>query len=89
MTIPDDLEVQHDVISVMKIPKCKYATVMVSGNINKVTTAYDYLYNHWLINSSYEPEHQHTMEIFMDKDKVLDWSHFDLELCLPIKSLLN
>ncbi|MEM9830367.1 MAG: AraC family transcriptional regulator [Bacteroidota bacterium] len=89
LTIPDSLKVDHDVISVMHIPQCRYATTVVSGDINQVATAYDYLYNHWLVNSSYEPEHQHTLEVFLDKFNVCSWNHFELELCLPIKPLLD
>lgn len=86
MTIPDKLIVEPDFISTMYIPKCKYATTLVSGDINKVTAAFYYLYEGWLVNSAYEPEHQHAIEIFRDKDNVCNWDHFELELGIPIKS---
>ncbi|MDT0605620.1 AraC family transcriptional regulator [Croceitalea rosinachiae] len=86
MPIPNTLVVQADFISTMYIPNCKYATTLVSGDINRVTAAFYYLYEGWLINSSYEPEHQQAIEIFRDKDNVCNWDHFELELCIPIKS---
>lgn len=89
LTIPKDLEIDDQTeIETMMMPKCKYATTKVKGNINQVATATHYLFNTWLINSNYEPEHQHGLEIFLDKDKVCDWNHFDLELCIPIKKLI-
>lgn len=87
ITIPENLVVEPDYISTMFVPKCKYATTLVSGDINKVTAAFYYLYEGWLINSNYEPEHQPAIEIFRDKENVCNWDHFELELCIPIKSL--
>ena len=74
-------------ISKMKMPAMRYAVVKVSGDIRKVATAWDYLFRDWLIQSSYEPEHAPALEIFLDKEKATDWSHFELDLCLPIKKL--
>ncbi len=85
LTIPEELKVDHESISTMYLPKCKYATTLVSGDITLVTYAFNFLYNQWLITSSYEPEHEHTIEIFQDKANVCNWSHFELELCIPIK----
>jgi AraC family transcriptional regulator len=87
LTIPETLQVNQQHISTMTLPKCQYATTVVSGNINQVTTAFNYLYNQWLISSSYEPEHQHALELFLDKANVCNWEHFDLKLCVPVKSL--
>ena len=36
-------------------------------------------------NSVHEPEHAPALEIFLDKENVTDWSHFELELCLPVR----
>lgn len=74
-------------VSEMKMPAMRYAVTKVSGDIRKVATAWDYLYRSWLINSAYEPEHAPALEIFLDKEKATDWSHFDLELCLPVQEL--
>lgn len=89
LTIPDDLVIENQAkIESMIIPKCKYATSRVDGNINQVATATHYLFNNWLINSKYEPAHLHGLEIFLDKEKVCDWTNFNLELCIPIKKLI-
>ncbi|MGI9550515.1 MAG: AraC family transcriptional regulator [Aurantibacter sp.] len=87
MTIPESVKVDHADISTMTVPKCKYATTIVSGDINVVATAFGYLFNSWLVGSSYEPEHLPALEVFLDKANVCNWEHFDLELCIPIKRL--
>jgi AraC family transcriptional regulator len=72
-------------MSKLKMPARSYAAIKVSGDIHKVATAWDYLYRDWLINSAYEPEHAPALEVFLDKERATDWSHFELDLCLPIR----
>jgi len=72
-------------MSRLQMPAMRYAVITVSGDIHKVATAWDYLYRDWLINSVYEPEHAPALEVFLDKDSALDWRHFELELCLPVR----
>jgi AraC family transcriptional regulator len=72
-------------MSKLKMPAMRYAAIKVSGDIHKVATAWDYLYRDWLINSAYEPEHAPALEVFLDKESATDWSHFELELCLPVR----
>src|ERR1700678_1538300 len=72
-------------MSKLKMPARRYAVIKVSGDIHKVATAWDYLYRDWLINSAYEPEHAPALEVFLDKESAMDWPHFELELCLPIR----
>jgi AraC family transcriptional regulator len=72
-------------MSKLKMPATRYAVIKVSGDIHKVATAWDYLYRDWLINSAYEPEHAPALEVFLDKESATDWSHFELELCLPVR----
>jgi AraC family transcriptional regulator len=74
-------------MSKLKMPAMRYAATKVSGDIRKVATAWDYLVRSWLIKSAYEPEHAPALEIFLDKEKATDWSHFKLELCLPVRKL--
>ena len=74
-------------ISKLKMPAMRYAVTKVSGDIRMVATAWDYLFRGWLINSAFEPEHAPALEIFLDKENATDWSHFELDLCLPIKKL--
>ena len=59
--------------------------VRVAGNMDLVATAWDYLYRDWLVHSEFEPEHAPALEIFLDKENAMDWSHFELELCLPVR----
>src|SRR5499427_143087 len=72
-------------MSKLKMPAMRYAAITVSGNIDKVATAWDYLYRDWLIHSAYEAEHAPALEVFLDKERAMDWSHFELELCLPLR----
>jgi AraC family transcriptional regulator len=72
-------------ISKLKMPAMRYAAIKVSGDIHKVATAWDYLYRDWLIHSAYEPQHAPALEVFLDKESATDWSHFELELCLPVR----
>jgi AraC family transcriptional regulator len=74
-------------MSKLTMPAMRYATTRVSGDIRMVSTATDYLIRGWLINSDYEPEHAPGLEIFLDKENAMDWSHFELELCIPVRKL--
>jgi AraC family transcriptional regulator len=74
-------------ISKLTMPARRYAATRVSGDIRKVTTATDYLFRGWLISSDYEPEHAPGLEVFLDKENAMDWSHFELELCIPVRKL--
>ena len=74
-------------MSKLRMPAMRYAAIKVSGDIHKVATAWDYLYRDWLIKSDYEAEHAPALEILLDKENAIDWSHFDLELCLPVRKL--
>jgi AraC family transcriptional regulator len=76
-------------ISKLKMPAMRYAATTVSGDIRTVTTATDYLFRGWLINSDYEPEHAPGLEVFLDKEKAMDWSHFELDLCIPVRKMAN
>lgn len=88
ITIPDDFKIEPDCkIETKILPKCNYAVTTVSGNFNKVATAINYLFNNWLINSDYEPEHLPGLEIFKNNEDVLNWDYFDLDLCIPIKEI--
>lgn len=76
-----------DGISKMKIPSRTYGVTRISGDIRLVATAWDYLFQGWLIKSDYEPDHAPAFEIFLNKEKALDWSSFDLELAFPVKKI--
>jgi len=69
------------------MPAMRYAAVRVSGDIRRVATAWDYLIRGWLLNSDYEPEHAPGLEVFLDPESATDWSHFELDLCFPVRKL--
>jgi AraC family transcriptional regulator len=74
-------------LSEMEMPGGPYAVTRATGDIKQTTTATAFLFEHWLIDSPYEPEHRPALEIFLDKDAICDWDRFDLELCVPVRSL--
>ncbi|BDS11391.1 AraC family transcriptional regulator [Aureispira anguillae] len=88
ITLPTNFKMDaRDCLEIMILPKCKYAVASVSGDFNRVATATHYLYNNWLINSSFEPDHQPGLEIFLDKENICNWDYLELELCIPIKNI--
>jgi AraC family transcriptional regulator len=88
ITLPENFKVERgDQVETTVLPRCHYAVATVSGNFTYVATATHYLFNHWLVNSAYEPAHQHGLEVFLDKDNICNWEHFDLELCVPVQPL--
>lgn len=89
ITIPRELKIDPDgLIKEATIPECRYAATVVSGDLHSVGAAFNYLFDNWLINSSYECEAQHAMELFLDKDNICNWDHFDLQLFIPIRALM-
>lgn len=90
ITLPQNFNIDPDgFLETTILPKCGYAVTSVSGDFNLVVAATNYLFDHWLINSMYECEHQHGLEVFLNKENICDWNHFDLELCIPVKALKN
>jgi predicted transcriptional regulator YdeE len=72
-------------MSKLKMPAMRYAVTKVSGDIDKVATAWDYLCRNWSINSVHEPVHAPALEIFFYKESATDGSHFELELCQLVR----
>ncbi len=88
ITIPEKFEIDpEDFIQTTTLPKCKYAVTAVSGDLEVVGAGINYLFDNWLINSSFECEPLHGLEVFLDKENICNWDHFDLELCIPVKAL--
>ena len=88
LTLPADFRVDSEnYIETTTLPECKYAVATVSGSHSFVATGTNYLFSNWLINSEFEPAHQHGMEIFRDNKNICNWDHFDLDLCIPIKNI--
>jgi len=88
ITIPQQFIVDpDDRIQTTALPKCMYAVTTVSGDLNLVAAATNYLFDKWLVNSMYECEPEHGLEVFLDKANICNWNHFDLELCIPVKAL--
>jgi AraC family transcriptional regulator len=90
ITIPQKFKIDPDCsMETTTLPKCQYAVTAVSGDFNLVVAATNYLFDHWLINSLYESESQYGLEVFLDKENICNWNHFDLELYIPVKALNN
>ncbi len=90
ITLPKNVIINaNSPVQVTILPACKYAFTTVSGDINIVAAGINYLFDTWLINSNYECETQPGLEIFLDKDNICNWSHFDLEIGIPVKTINN
>ena len=90
ITLPMDFKVDSDSpVQTTILPACKYAFTKVSGDINLVAAGINYLFDNWLIKSKYECGTQPGLEVFLDKTNVCNWSHFDLELGIPIKRIVD
>lgn len=90
ITLPENFKVDPDrKVQTTVLPACKYAFTRVSGDINLVATGINYLFDNWLINSDYECETQAGLEVFLDKENICNWSHFDLDIGIPVKKIKN
>lgn len=90
ITIPQDFKMgSESMLQTTVLPECKYAVTKVSGDIFDVSKAINYMFDIWLINSGYECEHLHALEIFRNKDEVCNWEHFELDFCIPIKEFVT
>ena len=88
ITIPENFRPDSEsFVQSTTLPACKYAVTTVSGDFDLVVAATNYLFDNWLINSPYESEHLHALEVFLDKENVCNWNYFNLELCIPVKAL--
>lgn len=88
ITLPTGFTVEPGgIMETTTLARCKYAVTEISGDLNLVAAGTNYLFDNWLINSSYECEPQHGLEIFLKKENICNWEHFDLQLCIPVKAL--
>lgn len=88
MTIPEKLNPeQTGRIEFLTLPAARYAITRAVGDIRQVATGFYFLFNHWLINSDYEPEHAGSLEIYRDKSLINRHDYFDMELFIPIKPI--
>lgn len=88
ITLPKDFKMTADgPFQSTVLPPCKYAFTNVSGDINLVGAGINYLFDSWLINSNYECEAQPGLEVFLDKQNICNWDHFDLEIGIPVKAI--
>ncbi|WP_374458425.1 GyrI-like domain-containing protein [Chryseobacterium taeanense] len=90
ITLPDHFNIK-DIghMQVTVLPECRYAVTKISGDLAEVGKGINYMFDVWLTGSNYECRHLHAMEIFMDKENICNWDHFDLEFCIPVKALKN
>jgi len=88
ITLPSAFEINPDSgVAMTTLPECVYAVTRATGDLKVVGEAFNYLFDTWLINSTYECETQPGMEIYLDKENVCNWNHFDLEICIPVKAI--
>lgn len=88
ITLPVGFEMKPESeIGMTILPECTYAVTRAIGDMKLVGEAFNYLFDTWLINSAYECETQPGMEIFLNKDDICNWTHFDLEIGIPVTAI--
>lgn len=90
ITLPENYKIGSDSqVQTTVLPACKYAFTRVSGDMNLVAAGINFLFDNWLINSDYECDTKPGIEVFLDKENVCNWSHFELEIGIPVKAINN
>jgi len=69
------------------LPAGRYAGTIATGDLAWVAAGINYLFDHWLINSVYECVAAPGLEIFLDREQVCNWSHFNLALLVPVRPM--
>lgn len=88
ITIPEGMKPETSGrIELLNLPATRYAVTRAEGDIRKVATGFYFLFNHWLINSEWEPEQSASLEIYRDKNLVNRIDYFDMDLCIPVKPI--
>lgn len=64
-----------------------YALIHVTGDIQRVAQAWDYLYKFWLPQSNFRPIDEPAVEIFLQGPDEIGWETFNLEIGVPVEAL--
>ena len=64
----------------------KYAIFRFEGHKNDISSAWDYLFKEWLLNSQFIPADRPHLEMYLHSEKY-ELGYFNVNLCLPIKQL--
>lgn len=79
------------------IPKCipcnsknlkggQYVVFYFEGYKNDISSAWDYIFKEWLLNSNYIPADRPHLEMYLHSEQY-ELGFYNINLCLPIKSL--
>jgi len=86
LVLPPGHEPDGDV-SLGLIPANRFALVHCEGDVRKEERAWRYLFHAWLPGSGYEPTNDPLMEVYRRHPLEVGWDTFDLDCCLPVRSL--
>lgn len=71
-----------------KIKGGKFAVFNFEGYKNDISTAWDYIFREWLLNSNYIPADRPHLEMYLHSEQY-ESGFYNVNLCLPIKSINN
>jgi DNA gyrase inhibitor GyrI/AraC-like DNA-binding protein len=86
ITIDRPIQPQGE-IGYARVPAGCYATHHCKGDITVFERAWNYFFKVWFPASGYEPSHRPAMEIFHSRPEEVGWEYFDIDCCVPIRSL--
>ena len=76
-------------VGVKKINGGKFAVFSYKGDYENWGTIYDFIFDKWLINSSYELRNQPVMEKYLKTANQSEKTSLNIEIYLPIKNTVN
>lgn len=69
-----------------KLKGGKYALFYFEGHEKDISSAWDYIFKEWLLNSKYLPDDRPHLEMYLYSEKY-ELGIFKVNLCLPVKSM--
>lgn len=85
LTVPRGTQAEGRV-EVRRIPSSLYGVLGIRGDLDLADRGWHHLFKTWLPRSGFQPAPQASMEVFR-KSPLLGWEEFDVEECLPVRSL--
>ncbi len=83
MKLPKDMP-----FNIKKIAGGKYAIFYFEGKYEQYLTAWDVIFEEWLLNSEYSPDVRPNLEMYIQSDEYIE-GYSRANLCLPVKLIKN
>lgn len=81
--VSDDTEAEGE-IGIYTLPAFQAAEAHCQGDLSIVAEAWDFLYDHWLARSSYEPRDLPAMKRFVRRPDEIGWGTWDLKCSIAL-----